>query len=58
MNTKCGFIHYIIESTLDIPASTDVARDTETKIKHVDSKNTRVFFPNPQDSTQKARNLK
>ncbi|KAJ0924847.1 hypothetical protein HanRHA438_Chr04g0153071 [Helianthus annuus] len=25
----------------------DVARDTETKIKHVDSKNTRVVLPQP-----------
>ncbi|MFS7924064.1 hypothetical protein Hanom_Chr03g00268251 [Helianthus anomalus] len=31
----------------------DVARDTETKIKHVDSTNTRVVLPQPSNCNQK-----
>ncbi|KAJ0699579.1 putative leucine-rich repeat domain superfamily [Helianthus annuus] len=36
----------------------DVVRGTIMKIKHVDSANTRVVLPQPQNSTQRAQNLK
>ncbi|MFS7927885.1 hypothetical protein Hanom_Chr04g00314411 [Helianthus anomalus] len=44
----------IKQLTIIISRRSDVARDTETKIKHVDSKNTRVVLPQPPNCNPKA----